>query len=78
MVARYQYGAPLASRPIEVDLPDGRILHGTTDATGKYHVEFPTEGFAEEQTLAWPPDCRRITWRPRRRSCWRSAASGSA
>ena len=32
-------------------LPDGRILHGTTDAEGKYHVEFPTEGFAEEQAL---------------------------
>ncbi len=37
--------------PIEVQLPDGRILHGTTDAAGKYHVEFPTEGFAEEQSL---------------------------
>ena len=52
LVARYQYGAPLASRPIEVNLPDGRILHGTTDATGKYHFEFPTEGFSEEQRLA--------------------------
>ncbi len=51
LVARYQYGAPLAGRPIEVQLPDGRILHGTTDAAGKYHVEFPTEGFAEEQAL---------------------------
>jgi tetratricopeptide (TPR) repeat protein len=51
LIARYQYGEPLASRPIEVSLPDGRTLHGTTDAGGKYHVEFPTEGFAEEQTL---------------------------
>jgi tetratricopeptide (TPR) repeat protein len=51
LMARYQYGEPLASRPIEVSLPDGRTLHGTTDANGKYHVEFPTEGFAEEQTL---------------------------
>jgi len=51
LVARYQYGAPLAHRPIEVQLPDGRILHGSTDAAGKYHVEFPTEGFAEEQAL---------------------------
>ncbi len=51
LVARYQYGAPVAARPIEVNLPDGRILHGTTDAAGKYHVEFPTEGFAEEQAL---------------------------
>ncbi len=51
VIARYQYGEPLASRPIEVSLPDGRTLHGTTDADGKYHVEFSTEGFAEEQTL---------------------------
>ena len=51
VVARYQYGEPMASRPIEVSLPDGRTLRGTTDANGKYHVEFPTEGFAEEQTL---------------------------
>ncbi len=51
VLARYQYGEPLASRPIEVSLPDGRTLHGTTDAAGKYHVEFSTEGFAEEQTL---------------------------
>ena len=51
VIARYQYGAPLASRPIEVGLPDGRTLHGKTDAAGKYHVEFSTEGFAEEQTL---------------------------
>jgi len=51
LVARYQYGAPVAARPVEVNLPDGRILHGTTDAAGKYHLEFPTEGFAEEQAL---------------------------
>jgi len=51
VVARYQYGTPVSSRPIEVGLPDGRILHGTTDAAGKYHVEFPTDGFAEEQSL---------------------------
>jgi tetratricopeptide (TPR) repeat protein len=51
LAAQYQYGAPLAGRPIDVQLPDGRILHGTTDAAGKYHVAFPTEGFAEEQAL---------------------------
>ena len=51
VVARYQYGAPVSARPIEVSLPDGRILHGTTDAAGKYSIEFPTEGFAEEQAL---------------------------
>ena len=43
--------ARVANRPIAVSLPDGRILHGTTDAAGKFHVEFPTEGFAEEQAL---------------------------
>ena len=51
LVAKYQYGAPVAGRPIEVQLPDGRILHGTTDAAGQFPVEFPTEGFAEEQAL---------------------------
>jgi TolA-binding protein len=51
VVARYQYGTPVSSRPVEIALPDGRILHGTTDAAGKYHLEFPTEGFAEEQPL---------------------------
>ncbi len=51
LVAKYQYGAPVANRPVAVRLPDGRILHGTTSAEGTYHVEFPTEGFAEEQAL---------------------------
>jgi len=51
VVARYQYGTPLAGRPIRVGLPDGRILDGKTDAAGKYHVELPTDGFAEEQAL---------------------------
>ena len=32
-------------------LPDGRILRGATDASGKFHVEFPTEGFAQEMLL---------------------------
>ncbi len=52
LVAKYQYGAPVAGRPVEVQLPDGRILHGTTDAAGQYSIEFPTEGFADEQTLS--------------------------
>ena len=52
LIARYQYGASVANRPIEVALPDGRIVHGTTDAAGRYKVEFPTEGFADEQTLS--------------------------
>jgi uncharacterized protein YfaS (alpha-2-macroglobulin family)/tetratricopeptide (TPR) repeat protein len=51
VVARYQYGEPVANRPIEVVLPDQRILSGTTDGAGKFHVSFPTEGFAEEQAL---------------------------
>src|SRR6185437_11402823 len=41
----------VANRQVAVRLPDGRILHGTTSAEGTYHVEFPTEGFAEEQAL---------------------------
>lgn len=51
LVARYQYGAPAAARPVAVQLPDGRVERGTTDAEGKYHVEFTTDGFAEEQAL---------------------------
>ena len=49
--ARHQYGAPVARRPISVALPDGRTVSGETDAAGKYHVSFPTDGFSEEQTL---------------------------
>ncbi|WP_406697489.1 MG2 domain-containing protein [Singulisphaera sp. Ch08] len=51
VVARYQYGAPAAGRPIAVQLPDGRLVRGSTNGEGKYHVEFTTEGFAEEQAL---------------------------
>ncbi len=51
VTARYGYGAPAAHRPIAVRLPDGRVLHGTTDGAGKYPVEFSTDGFAEEMTL---------------------------
>ncbi|HEX8201135.1 MAG TPA: MG2 domain-containing protein, partial [Isosphaeraceae bacterium] len=51
VVARYQYGTPLAGRPIRVQLPDGRVLDGRTDATGTYHIEVPTEGFGEQQAL---------------------------
>src|SRR5262245_54814255 len=51
LVARYQYGAPAAGRPVAVQLPDGRVLRGTTNAEGKFPVEFATEGFAEEQSL---------------------------
>jgi TolA-binding protein len=49
--AQYQYGAAVANRPIEVNLPDGRVLRGTTDTAGKYHFELSTEGFSEEQSL---------------------------
>ncbi len=51
VVARYQYGAAVANRPIEVTLPDQRVLTAATDAMGRFHVSFPTEGFAEEQAL---------------------------
>ncbi|MGD0039833.1 MAG: alpha-2-macroglobulin family protein, partial [Isosphaeraceae bacterium] len=51
IVAKYQYGAPVANRPIDVTLPDQRVVNATTDATGKFHVTFSTDGFAEEQAL---------------------------
>jgi alpha-2-macroglobulin len=51
LVAKYQYGTPLVGHLINVQLPDGRTLTGETDAAGKYHVTFETEGFAEEQAL---------------------------
>jgi alpha-2-macroglobulin len=51
LVARYQYGAPASGRPIAVRMPDGRIVRGATDAAGKFHITFSTEGFAEEQLL---------------------------
>ena len=51
LIAKYQYGSPVSGRAIEVALPDGRIVRGATDTLGKFHVEFPTDGFAEEQAL---------------------------
>ncbi|QEH33600.1 Outer membrane protein assembly factor BamD [Aquisphaera giovannonii] len=51
VVAKYQYGAPVAGRPIEVNLPDGRILHGETDNAGKFHLGFSTDAFAEDASL---------------------------
>ncbi len=51
VVAKYQYGAPLAARPLEINLPDGRILHGETDSAGKFHFTVATEGFAEDTRL---------------------------
>ena len=52
LVAKYQYGAPVVGHQVAVRLPDGRTLQGLTNGEGKFHVEFPTEGFAEEQALA--------------------------
>jgi len=51
VVARYQYGTPLANRPVNLVLPDGRTVQGTTDAAGALGFEFETAGFAEEQAL---------------------------
>ncbi|WP_156512722.1 MG2 domain-containing protein [Planctomyces sp. SH-PL62] len=51
VLARFHYGAPASARPVEVALPDGRTIRGATDAEGKFHVSFPTEGYAEEQRL---------------------------
>ena len=52
LVAKYQYGAPVAGRPVEVQLPDGRILHGTTDAAGQFPVEFPDRGLCRGAVAA--------------------------
>ncbi|WP_165243823.1 MG2 domain-containing protein [Paludisphaera soli] len=51
VIARFHYGVPAANRPVEVTLPDGRTVRGSTDGEGKFHVAFPTEGYAEEQGL---------------------------
>ncbi len=50
-IAKYQYGTPLAGRPIVLQLPDGRSINGTTDPAGEFAFEFATEGFAEEQAM---------------------------
>ncbi|MFO0909329.1 MAG: MG2 domain-containing protein [Isosphaeraceae bacterium] len=51
LIAKYQYGAPAARRPLAVRLPDNRVIQGQTDEAGRFHVSFSTEGFAEEQAL---------------------------
>ena len=51
LIAKYQYGSPVSGRPVEVALPDGRVVRGTTDEAGKFPIEFATDGFAEEQAL---------------------------
>ena len=51
VVARHRYGAPVTDRRLEIALPDGRTLAVRTDSEGKFRVRFPTEGFAEEQSL---------------------------
>lgn len=50
-VARYQYGTPLAARQIALQLPDGRVLSGLTDAAGRFPFELDTEGFGEARLL---------------------------
>ena len=42
VVARYQYGTPLAHRPVTLSLPDGRTSQGTTDAAGALAFEVET------------------------------------
>jgi TolA-binding protein len=51
ILARYHYGAPVSSRPIELDLPGGKVLRGMTSASGTFPIELETTEFAEEQTL---------------------------
>ena len=53
LVAKYQYGTPLAKRPITLTLPDGRTLSGETDASGKFAFELSTDSFSEDQILAF-------------------------
>ena len=48
----YQYGTPLAGRPIDVPLPDGRIAPAARPTPRASSTSSsPTEGFAEEQAL---------------------------
>src|SRR5262249_22552481 len=49
--ARYPDGTPMADRPLEVRLPDGRTLRGRTGSDGRFAFTLPTEGFAEAQPL---------------------------
>ena len=49
--ARYPDGTPMAGRPVELQLPDGRTLRGHTDAAGRFPFTLETEGYAEAQSL---------------------------
>ena len=51
VVAENADGSPLAGRLVDVSLPDGRTLHSSTDAAGRFPFTLNTEGFAEEQAL---------------------------
>jgi outer membrane protein assembly factor BamD (BamD/ComL family) len=51
VIARYQYGTPLAGRAVEVALPDGRTVAGTTDPNGIFAFSLDTNSFGEEQNL---------------------------
>jgi uncharacterized protein YfaS (alpha-2-macroglobulin family)/TolA-binding protein len=52
VVAKYQYGTPLAGRDVQVALPDGSTLTGATDAAGRFPFKVATDGFGETQTLS--------------------------
>ena len=67
VVAKYQYGAPVANRPIEVTLPDQRVLQ----RHDRRHRQVPREllrprGSPRSRPCGWWPACRRTTWRPPR------------
>jgi TolA-binding protein len=49
--ARYPDGTPMADRPVEVRLPDGRTLRGRTGPDGRFAFNLSTEGFGEAQPL---------------------------
>ncbi len=51
IVAKYQYGAPVANKLVDVVFANAVRKTGRTDGEGKFHVEFSTAEFGEEQTL---------------------------
>ncbi len=52
VIAKYQYGSPVAGHDVVVNLPDGRTVNGQTNDAGEFPISFSTEGFAEEQALS--------------------------
>ncbi len=51
VVAKYQYGAPVANKLVDVHFANAIHKAGRTDGAGKLRVEFSTSEFAEEQRI---------------------------